>query len=38
MYKIIFLDEVKKDLDKIDNSIKNHIFKKLQQLAINPQI
>lgn len=38
MYKIIFLDEVIKDLDKIDKSIKNHIFKKLQQLAVNPQI
>ncbi len=38
MYKIEFLEEVDRDLTKLDHSIKIKVFKKLEQLAQNPLI
>lgn len=38
MYKIIYKKEINSDLNKIDQTIKNQIFKKLEKISINPEI
>jgi mRNA-degrading endonuclease RelE of RelBE toxin-antitoxin system len=38
MYKIIYSKEINSDLNKIDQTIKNQIFKKIEKISINPEI
>ncbi len=38
MYKIVFLPEVDGDISKLDVWVKMKVFKKLQQIALSPEL
>ena len=38
MYKIIFDKNVSSDLEKLDNSIREQVFKKLLKISENPEL
>ena len=38
MYTLIFDKQFKRDIDRLDKSIKDQILKKILQLEVNPEI
>jgi len=38
MYKIKFDKNVDNDLEKLDNTIRNQVFLKLQKISLNPEL